>query len=349
VVAKPRSRNISLILYSLMIAYCIWLTAKMRNVEEGVLDGVPVVVDLPPYVEAETSRQTVSIEVRYPKSQRKQVHSGAFHVLINDPELLKQAGIQKPNSVTIPILPDDVQHPNLPPSVQVQKVEPSRITISLKYRTVPARVVPRFAGRPAQGYRLEKTIVRPKECLLTGPQKLLDIVPRDNDAVAQLPTSPILLAGKRDSFSTSVAILLPDGLSLLDETTRKRLSREVSLAVVQVIIREEETTRTVKGVAVEVPTLSRNLVPLTQPTSGSVTVAGPRSRVEKLKPEDFTLRPKNPPEEKPGFAGEIAIEARFAETAPPEVRIVSFHPEVVLLRYQTRGGEKKTTAPLSAP
>lgn len=341
---RVSSTDVVLVISSLLIAYFIWLIARTGNVDEQVLDDVPIALDLlPPYIEAELGRKTVSVEVRYPRSMRRDIQSTAFKVAVNDPNLFSQAGVREAKSVTVPLLADDVEHPSLPQGVQVQKVEPGRITVMVKFRTVPARVVATVLSSPAAGYRLEKTIVNPPERLLTGSKDRLDNLPRNEFGEVVLQTGPIPLTKQRDSFSTSVAILVPDQVNVMDEANRQRLSHEVSFAVVQVIIKEEETSRPIEGIPIQVATVTRKLVAQTEPTSATVVIYGPRSRVESLDPRVILLRPKNPPEEKPGFVGKIAIEARLDEAVSPDVSILSVRPDVVVLRYETLPSDTVTT------
>lgn len=345
---KLRSTDTVLVLSAVLIAYFIWLIAKTGNVEEQIVDDVAVAVDLPPNIEAEPSRKTVSIEVQYPKSLRREIHSGAFRVVIRDPNLFSQAGIREAQSATVPLLPMDVQSPSLPQTVRIQKVEPGRITVMVKFRTAPVRIVPSLVGQPASGYRLEKTIVNLTAPLLIGPQDRLDDLPRNSFSVVELQTSPIFLTDQRDSFSTSALILVPEQLKLVDENERQRPPRDISFTLVQVIIKEEDTSRTIEGIPIQIATVTRNLVARTEPTSATVTIYGPRSRVESLDPRVILLRPKNPPEEKSGFVGKIAIEPRLDDTAPPNVSVVSVRPNTILLRYETLPSDT-TTSPIAVP
>ena len=116
---RTRQSDLILILSALAIAYFIWLIARMSNVEEEVISGVPVTLEVPAYIEAEPSRRSVSIEVRFPKSLRRDVHSGAFEVAIGEAEIVEQAGADEFQTVTVVLLPDDVRHEGLPQSVHV--------------------------------------------------------------------------------------------------------------------------------------------------------------------------------------------------------------------------------------
>lgn len=342
---RPHSGEGILIISALLIAYFIWLIGKMGNIEEGVVDA-PVVVDVPEHIEAEPSRKFVNIQVRYPKSQRREVHSGAFQLVIDSRNWSAESGIREPREVSVPLVPDDVRSPVLPPSVEVQKVEPSLMTVRVKFRTREARIVPQFVDPPPPGYRHEdgKTRVNPQDRLVTGgPESLARLSPGPG-GVIELRTSPISLAGQRDPFSTSVAILLPEGVSLLDEENRRRLPQDMTFAFVQVMIL---TTRTLEGIPIQVPTLSRNLIPRTEPATGSVTLDGPRTLLERLDANAVQIWPKTPPDETPEFVGEIAIEARKNESVPADVRIVGVRPDVVLLRYETKAAEKPTTPTLT--
>jgi len=341
-----RGGDVVLVFAAITIAYCIWLVAKMSNVEVEVLSGVPISVIAPPFIEAEPGRSSVNLEVRFPKNRRKEVHSGAFRVVVSDPELVKQAGIDKPQPVTVTLMPEDVQRPgSMPQSVRVEQVEPNGITVYVRYRTAPALIVPTQVGEPARGFEIERASVNDEERLLTGPPEVLRNLERNQNAVVELPTAPIDVTSRRDSFSTSVAIRVPPPAELLDPDSRMRQGAGSAFAIVQVIIREEETTRTLRGIPITVPTLTRNLIAQTQPATGTVTIAGPRSKVQAFKPNMVQLRPKNPPEETLDFKGQIAIEARKDEEAPAEVRIVGIQPDVVLLGYDTKTSPTLEPAP----
>jgi hypothetical protein len=231
--------------------------------------------------------------------------------------------------------------------VQVEKVEPNRVQIRARYRVLPGTIVPDFIGEPAPGFEREDVVVSPSEVMLAGASLQLEKLTRNASGVAVLRTQPISLENQRDNFSTSVAFSIPPGIHLLDEDAEggpERLIRDVPPAFVQVLIRETEKTRTLENVPVRVATLSRQLQPITEPTSGTVVISGPRSRVDAFDPKAIRLEPRNPPEESAGFVGKIAVEARRDDTYMPEVRIVSSRPDVVLLRY-----ESKPTTPTAAP
>jgi hypothetical protein len=348
VAARTRQSDFILILSALAIAYFIWLIARMSNVEEEVISGVPVTLEVPTYIEAEPARRSVSIDVRFPKSLRRDVHSGAFEVVVGEAEIVEQAGAEEYQTITVVLLPDDVRHEGLPQSVQVEKVEPNRLQIRARYRVLPGTIVPDFVGQPAPGYERENVVVSPGDLLLTGPPAQLEKLNRNASGVAVLRTVPISLENQRDNFSTSVAFNLPAGVHLLDEDAEgglPRLIRDAPPAFVQVLMREVEKTRAIPDVPVHVATLSRQLEPVTEPTTGTVVISGPQSRVEAFKADALRLEPRNPPEESAGFVGKIAVEARKIDDAyMPEVRIVSSRPDVVLLRY-----ESKPTTPTVTP
>ena len=331
---KLQSANVVLIIASLLIAYFIWLIAKTGNVEEQVLENVPILLGTPPDIEAELSRKTVNVVVRYPTSARSKVYSSAFQVVNNNPGLFSQAGVREAQEVPVPLTTDDVQHGSIPENVEAQRVEPASIKVWIKYRVVPAQILPQITGQPGEGFDYEKALVSPADRLLTGPQDRLNSLPRLRNGVVELQTSPIPITDRRESFTTSVAILVPDQVSIVDEDSRKRLPREVSFAVVQVIIKEQATSRTIANIPIQVPTVIRNLVARTEPTSGTVTITGPRSRVESLDPRVIFLRLKNPPPEKPGVMGKVAIEARLDESVSPDIKIIAVRPQEVHLRYE---------------
>jgi len=350
VLRTVRMSDVVLIAASVLIAYFIWLVARTGNVEERVVEDVPVVMELPPFLEAELSRKAVNVNVRYPTGVRSKVYSGAFLVRVSgrDQGLVSQAGIREPQAVTIPLTTDDVLRTTLSASVQVLRVEPARITAYVKYRTALARIIAPTEGQPAPNYRWEEPIVTPSERLITGPQNVLNGMERDRDGFVVLRTNPVSLVGRSDSFTTSALLVMPEEISALDEETRQRLPRDSTLAIVQVVIKEEEASRTISQIPVQVPVLTSNLIARFEPASGTVTIKGPRSRVESLDPRVILLRPKEKPQEKPGVSVIVAIEALLDKTVPAEVRIDAVRPETVFLRYEVLPAEAATTTPTAS-
>jgi YbbR domain-containing protein len=156
---------------------------------------------------------------------------------------------------------------SLPQGVKVDGFQPSSIQIRLEpILERQIAIEPKLEGKPAEGY--EVYAVRPSKGSVTvrGPESRVN-------ALQKVLTESILLSGHKETFTASnVAIDVPDTkVDLLDPVVS-----------VQVEIAERPVERTLSGVRLanvtsgEVPTFT-------------VTVSGPPSILDKLKPEDLQI------------------------------------------------------------
>lgn len=157
----------------------------------------------------------------------------------------------------------------LPQGVKVDGFQPSAIPVRLEpivERQVP--IEPKLEGKAADGY--EVYAVRPNKgsVMLRGPESRVVALPK-------VVTESIWLGGHKESFiATNVAIDVPDPkVDLIDPVVN-----------VAVDIGEKRVEKSVSGVVVTDADGGRM-----QPASASVTVLGPSSMVDSLKPEDLKV------------------------------------------------------------
>jgi YbbR domain-containing protein len=158
---------------------------------------------------------------------------------------------------------------SLPQGVKVDGFQPSAIPVRLEpivERQVP--IEPKLEGKAADGY--EVYAVRPSKGSVTlrGPESRVVALPK-------VITESIWVGGHKESFTaTNVAIDVPDPkVDLIDPVVN-----------VEVDIGEQRVEKSVSGVAVIAADGGRM-----QPASASVTVLGPSSMVDSLKPEDLKV------------------------------------------------------------
>ena len=158
---------------------------------------------------------------------------------------------------------------SLPQGVKVDGFQPSAIPVRLEpivERQVP--IEPKLEGQAANGYEVYG--VRPSKGSVTlrGPESRVL-------ALQKVQTETIWLGNHKDSFmATNVAIDVPDPkVDLLDPVVN-----------VEVDIGERRVEKSVAGVAVTAADGSR-----VQPAIASVTMLGPSSLVDSLKPEDLKV------------------------------------------------------------
>ncbi|HJQ30826.1 MAG TPA: CdaR family protein [Pyrinomonadaceae bacterium] len=158
---------------------------------------------------------------------------------------------------------------DLPDGVRIIEVNPRSITLHLE--TVVERDVPveaRFEGQLPEGFRAGAAQVSPASVRVRGPESHVR-------AVERAYTETISLAGQRETLTLpQVAVDISDHkVTPLDPTVSVRVE-----------ITEEQTERRFTNVAVRSPSGAS-----VAPASAAVTLRGPRTIVEALRPEDVRL------------------------------------------------------------
>jgi YbbR domain-containing protein len=158
---------------------------------------------------------------------------------------------------------------SLPQGVKVDGFQPSAIPIRLEpiiERQIA--IEPKIEGKPAEGYEVYS--VRPSKGSVTvrGPESRVN-------ALQKVVTESISLSGHKQSFTASnLAIDVPDTkVDLLDP-----------VVTVEIEIAERPVERTFSGVSVSTEPDVKAQGPLM-----TVTVSGPPSILDALKPEDLKI------------------------------------------------------------
>src|SRR5438105_1283985 len=158
---------------------------------------------------------------------------------------------------------------DLPEGVRVVEVSPRSVTLHLE--PVVVRAVPveaRFEGELPEGFERLGVEVTPPQARLRGPESHVQ-------AIDKAYTETISLAGQRESINMpQTAVDIPDHkVTPLDPTVSVRVE-----------IAEERSQRHFANVPVR--SAAGGAV---TPATASVTLRGPRSLVEALRPEDVRL------------------------------------------------------------
>jgi YbbR domain-containing protein len=157
----------------------------------------------------------------------------------------------------------------LPDGVRIVNIKPGSLAFHLEpvvERDVPIEA--RFEGAPPEGFTRGDVQVSPTSVRVRGPQSHVA-------AVERAYTETISLAGQRETlFLPQVAVDIPD----------HKVGAADSTVSVRVEIGEEQAERRFAGVAVR----SASGAPVS-PQSVSLTLRGPRTIVEALRPEDVRL------------------------------------------------------------
>ena len=189
---------------------------------------------------------------------------------------------------------------DLPEGVRITEIAPRSVTLHLEpvvERRIPVEV--RFEGEPPEGFRRLNVAVTPEEVRVGGPESHVQ-------AIEKAYTETISLAGQRDSITLpQVAVDIPDHkVTPLDPTV-----------AVRVEIAEEQVVRRISNVPAR--TAAGGTV---TPSSATVTLRGPRSIVEALRPEDVRIVVEAGPE------GTLTPRLSLPPSAAGRVELVSTSP-----------------------
>ena len=157
----------------------------------------------------------------------------------------------------------------LPAGVKIESFQPSTIPIRLEPRKErQLEVEVKTEGTPADGYEVYGIHPAQTTVRVRGPASRIE-------ALHKAPTESISLTGKNESFTASrVAIDIPDQkIDVLD-----------ALVDVNIELREKQTEKIFSGV------VARSISGVgVRPATAEVTLAGPVSVLDQLRPEDVKV------------------------------------------------------------
>src|SRR5215204_3472104 len=169
-----------------------------------------------------------------------------------------------------PRLTDKNVSMELPDGVRILEITPRSLTLHLEpvvEREVPVEA--RFEGAPPAGFERGTVGVTPERIRVRGPESHIN-------AVERAFTETISLVGRRETLVLpQVAVDIPD---------HKVVPLDAFVSV-RVEIAEEQAERRFTNVAVAIDGDAK-----VSPATAAVTLRGPRSVVEALRPEDVRLR-----------------------------------------------------------
>ena len=143
------------------------------------------------------------------------------------------------------------------------------VKLLVDYKTVAVHVP--LTGDPASGHRIVDITVEPTTLIVQGALPQLE-------PVAVLETAPVNLEGLTQTLTSSVPVILPDGISL---SPNQPMSITVKVAV------EELTTRLTQSVKVRPLGLGTGLEAVVSPEQVAVRVSGPFEALQAISPESL--------------------------------------------------------------
>lgn len=158
---------------------------------------------------------------------------------------------------------------DLPDGVRVDDIEPNVVPLRLEPRIeAQIPVEPRLDGRLPDGFELYAVQVTPDKVRVRGPASHVS-------ALQKAPTEPISLAGRKEGFSVEQAAI---------ELSDQRINVLDTVVNVNLEIGEQRVEKSFAGVPVR-----ESLGAQARPDNATVTLYGPRSVIEQLRPENLQI------------------------------------------------------------
>jgi YbbR domain-containing protein len=251
----------SLKLLSLAIALVLWLLVTGQNQPVTAHVNVPLNFIRPPSLEISNDPPR-TVDVMLTGSRNKLDDLTSLDLVVTVDISDQRAGER------VLRLADKAQI-SLPQGVKVDGFQPSAISVRLE--TIIERQVaidPKLEGKPADGYEVYS--VRPSKgsVMLRGPESRVA-------ALQRVPTESVWVSGHKESFTaTNVAVDVPDPkVDVIDPVVN-----------VEVEIGEHRAEKSFSGIAATGTDGAR-----VQPSTASVTLLGPASLLDSLKPEELKI------------------------------------------------------------
>jgi YbbR domain-containing protein len=205
--------NWHLKIFSLVLATALWAVIAQESTSEIIFDVPVEYQNVPPDTEViGDAAKKVEVRLRGPSSLIREMSAKDISTVID----LDQMPLN--GDTTVPL---NAQHVHAPFGVEVVRVTPPRVRVSLeptdsKY----VHVLPATMGHVAQGYEVDAILVKPDQVKAEGPASHI----RGLDSVM---TTEIDLTGKKSTIIQTVDLDLPDTLVRFPETTPIRVEVKI--------------------------------------------------------------------------------------------------------------------------
>lgn len=190
------TRNRGLKLFSLLLAFVLWLTLIP---EEKIFSEKTLVVPLETrnlsaeFEIVEKPLNMIDVTLRAPKGLLSRITSADIQAVLN----LEKATV---NQEDYPLNPDLVV---VPPEAKVVRVMPNKVRMKLELsKEVLMEVAPVFIGTVKEGHKIDKVELIPSKVYVRGPES--KIKPKD-----RIRTSPIDITGLDQSAEFEADLILP--------------------------------------------------------------------------------------------------------------------------------------------
>jgi hypothetical protein len=205
--------NWHLKLFSLVLATALWAVIAQESTSEIIFDVPVEYQNVPPATEViGDAAKKVEVRLRGPSSLIREISEKDISTVID----LDQMPLN--GDTTVPL---NAQHVHAPFGVEVVRVTPPRVRISLEPTdSKMLNVIPATIGRVAQGYEVDAILVKPDQVRAEGPASHVRVL-------VAVRTTQIDLTDKKSTIIQTVDLDLADTLVRFPETTPIRVEVKI--------------------------------------------------------------------------------------------------------------------------
>ena len=205
--------NWHLKIFSLILATALWAVIAEESTSDIIFDVPVEYQNVPPATEViGDAAKRVEVRLRGPSSLIREISEKDISTVID----LDQMPLNAESTV-----PLNAQHVHAPFGVEVVRVTPSRVRVSLEPTELKwLHVLPATMGHVAQGYEVDAILVKPDRVKAEGPASHVR-------ALNTVMTTEIDLTGKKSTIIQTVDLDLPDTLVRFPETTPIRVEVKI--------------------------------------------------------------------------------------------------------------------------
>ncbi|AEB09329.1 CdaR family protein [Desulfobacca acetoxidans] len=292
-------KNKGLKFLALLLALIAWFAVGSEERTETTLQLALELTNIPRNLIVTNEIPTLlEVRVQGPRSVIRELTNEKLHKKID----LSGA---KTGSHTIPLPPSSL---NFPRGVVVTRIRPNALSITLDQAlTRQLDVQPVIKGSPAPGFEVGEVILTPKQVLIRGPK-------RDLNQLKFINTIPIDINNLSSSIVKDVE---------LDFKNLSITYLENEPLVVKITIRPKLQTKTFVNINV-LPVQDSGTAHLS-PSKVAVTVRGPSTNLEHLRPEDISakvsLKNLKPGRYEVRVAVEVSDGLEVLKVAPGKIKV----------------------------
>jgi YbbR domain-containing protein len=192
---RPWVPNLALKLLSLFLAFVVWFVVsapRRESVSERAFAAPLSLIGMPRELMITTPvPDTINVRLRGRGSDLRALSSQNLEVTLD----LRWV---QPGEAQVTLRPQAI---NVPPNVEVISMDPTKVHFrveQLRQRAVPIR--PFLVGQPPNGYIAGDPTVAPDQALVSGPASQVR-------NVSEVATERIIMTGRTDTFTQSVAVV----------------------------------------------------------------------------------------------------------------------------------------------